>query len=463
MTDVVSPTENAEPQQDALTRSITGRLLFFYVLGDVLGSGIYVLIGAVAGEVGGAFWIAFAVGVSVAAITGLAYAELATKYPKAAGAALYVHKAFGNRPLAFLITVCFLSASFAAAGSLSVGFASYFLELWDVPPTLLVALLFVLVLTIINFIGITESVVVNMVMTLVEVAGLLIVMFIGVWYVAEGKADFGRLTDFETSTTPIFAIVAGVALAFFAMTGFENVANVAEETVNPHRAFPRALIGGMLAAGVIYVLVAIAASLVVDSNKLATSPAALLEVVEADVIPVPLGFMTTLFAVIACIAITNTTLVAVVTQPRILYGMANEDVVPGVFAKLHPSRRSPWVGLVFSALVVVTLLVVGTLVVELGGGLDLISRLATVTVVLLLFIYALVIAAAMKQSGQDETDRTFHAPRWLLVLGLIGNAVLLVYVVVDDPTSVVWCAGLVAIGVVLFLVEHFLNRRSTTS
>ncbi len=460
MTDVVPATGTTAPEREALTRSITGRLLFFYVLGDVLGSGIYVLIGSVAGEVGGAFWIAFAVGVSVAAITGLAYAELATKYPKAAGAALYVHKAFGNRPLAFLVTVCFLSASFAAAGSLSVGFASYFLELWDVPTPLLISLVFLALLTIINFIGITESVVINLVMTLVEIAGLVIVVFIGIWYVVEGNADFGRLTEFETSTTPIFAIVAGVALAFFAMTGFENVANVAEETVDPHRSFPRALIGGMLAAGVIYVLVAMAASIVVGTNKLAGSDAALLEVVRADVIPVPLGFMTTLFAIIACIAITNTTLVAVVTQPRILYGMANEDVVPGVFAKLHPTRRSPWVGLIFSGIVVATLLVIGTLVVEMGGGLDLITRLATVTVVLLLVIYALVIAAAMRLTGNDETDQTFHAPRWLLAIGLLGNVVLLVYVVVDDPTSVLWCAALVAIGGILFVIERFSTRRN---
>lgn len=446
-------------QQVEMTRSITGKLLFFYVLGDVLGSGIYVLIGSVAGEVGGAFWIAFAVGVSVAAITGLAYAELATKYPQAAGAALYVFKAFGNRPLAFLVTVSFLSASFAAAGSLAVGFASYFSQLWEVPPALLVALLFLVVLTIINFIGITESVVINMLMTFVEIAGLVIVIIIGIWYVGQGDADFGRLVEFETHTTPIFAIVAGVALAFFSMTGFENVANVAEETINPQRAFPRALVGGMLTAGVIYVLVSMVASLVVGSDKLATSDAALLEVVKADVIPVPLGFLTTLFAVIACVAITNTTLVAVVTQPRILYGMAREDVVPGVFAKLHPTRRSPWVGLIFSSLVVAMLLIIGTLVVEAGGGIDLISRLATVTVVLLLFIYALVIVAAMRINHRDETSETFRAPRWLLVIGMIGNIILLVYVVVDDPTSLIWCAGLLAVGGVLFLAEHTFGRR----
>lgn len=460
MTDVSTDTASGSSGQVELQRSITGRLLFFYVLGDVLGSGIYVLIGSVAGEVGGAFWIAFAVGVSVAAITGLAYAELATKYPQAAGAALYLYRAFNSRPLAFLVTVSFLSASFAAAGSLSVGFANYFLELWDVPPPLLVGLLFVLVLSIINFIGITESVVINMVMTIVEMSGLVIVIGIGIVFIAKGGADFGRLTEFEAASHPIFAIIAGVALAFFAMTGFENVANVAEETIDPQRAFPRALIGGMVAAGVLYVLVAMVASLVVGSKDLASSDAALLEVVKADVIGVPLGFMTTLFAVIACIAITNTTLVAVVTQPRILYGMAREDVVPGVFAKLHPSRRSPWVGLIFSALVVAALLVIGTLVVEAGGGIDLIARLATVTVVLLLFIYFLVIAAALKLTGRDESADTFRAPRALLYFGLLGNIVLLVYVVVDDPTSLLWCAGLLAVGGVLFCAEYFFGRRN---
>ena len=179
--------------EGGLRRSITGKQLFFYTLGDVLGSGIYVLIGLVAAAVGGAFWIAFAVGVSVAAITGTAYAELVTKYPQAAGAALYVNKAFGSRVLTFLITVSFLSASFAAAGSLAGGFASYFATLWAGPPALLVTLVFILVLSIVNFIGITESVVINMVMAFVEIFGLLIVMVIAIWYIAQGDADFGVL------------------------------------------------------------------------------------------------------------------------------------------------------------------------------------------------------------------------------------------------------------------------------
>ncbi|MDF1602354.1 APC family permease [Nocardioides sp. YIM 152315] len=446
-----------EPDVDesGLKRTITGRQLFFYTLGDVLGSGIYVLIGLVAAAVGGAFWIAFAVGVAIAAITGSAYAELVTKYPKAAGAALYVNKAFGSKALAFLVTVSFLSASFAAAGSLASGFAQYFAELWPGPPALVVMLVFLAALTVINYIGITESVVINMVMAFVEIAGLAIIMFTGAWYLAEGHGNFGELVDFSATGNPALAVLAGVALSFFAMTGFENTANVAEETIDPHRSFPRSLIGGMVVAGVVYVLVSITAALTVPTDTLAGSDAALLEVIEEGILPISTGFMSNLFAVIAMIAITNTTLVAVVTQPRILYGMANEDVVPAVFKRLHSGRRSPWVGLIFSAVVVATLLVVGTALTQAGSGLDLVARLATVTVLFLLFIYALVIVSALKLRGHEEDERTFRANTPLLVVGLVGNIAIFGWSVYDDPTSLLWCAGLVAVGLVLFAIEFF--------
>ena len=458
MTTASPPTEADAPKSE-LKRSITGRLLFFYVLGDVLGSGIYVLIGAVAAAVGGAFWVAFAVGVTVAAITGLAYAELVTKYPQAAGAALYVNKAFRKPILTFLITICMLSASFAASGSLASGFARYFGQLFELPPPLLVTIVFVLVLTAINYIGITESVVANMIMTIVEVSGLVIVMLIGIIYVFQGNANWGALTEFNAEGNPIFAIVAGVALAFFAMTGFENAANVAEETINPSKTFPRALIGGMVAAGVIYVIVAISAALVVPVDTLASAPAALLEVVRAGILPVPVGAMIILFALIAMTAITNTTLVAVVTQSRILYGMSRENIFPKMFRKLHPTRRSPWVALIFQGIVVAVLLTVGALLKLVNPDLDIVATLANVTVVFLLFIYALVIVAALKLRGTEERPDTYRANTPLLYVGIVGNVVLLAYVIIDDPSSLLWVAGLLAVGFVLYLAEYISKKR----
>ena len=216
----------------------------------------------------------------------------------------------------------------------------------------------------------------------------------------------------------------------------------------------------MLVAGIVYVLVSVAAALTVDTATLAGSDAALLEVVEKGILPIDTGFMSDLFVVIAMIAITNTTLVAVVTQPRILYGMANEDVVPDVFARIHSGRRSPWVGLLFSAMVVGSLLIAGTLISEAGASLLLVERLALVTVLFLLFIYMLVIVSALKLRGQDETEETFRANTPLLYVGLLGNAAILGWSVYDDPASLLWCGALIAVGVVLFLIERYLTPDS---
>ena len=168
----------------------------------MLGSGIYVLIGLVAAAVGGAFWIAFALGVTVAAITGAAYAELVTKYPQAAGASLYVNKAFGNTALTFLVTVSFLAASFAATGSLAAGFASYFATLWPVRRRCWCRWCSSALLVVVNFIGITESVVMNMLMTFVEVAGLLIVLVIGICLHRPGQRRLRRADSIDISATP---------------------------------------------------------------------------------------------------------------------------------------------------------------------------------------------------------------------------------------------------------------------
>jgi amino acid transporter len=352
-----------------------------------------------------------------------------------------------------------LSACFAAAGSLATGFAGYFAEVWDAPPALLVSVLFIVALAVVNFLGITESVVANLVMTVIEVSGLLIVLVVGLVQIGQGDAHWGTLVDFKAEGSPVLAVVAGVALGFFAMTGFENAANVAEETIEPHRTFPRALVAGMAGAGLFYVAVAIAAALTVPISTLRDSDAALLEVVKTGVLPIPTGTISTIFACIAMVAISNTTLVSVVTQSRILYGMAREDVVPGVFARLHAGRRSPWVGLVFAAVVVSALLVVGSALHGTGTGLDLVARLAAVTVLLLLVVYVMVIVSALKLRGSDETEHTFRAPTALLVGGLVGNLVLLGYVVYDDPTSLLWCGALLAIGVALFLLEYLFGRR----
>jgi APA family basic amino acid/polyamine antiporter len=457
-------------QHGELKRSITAKQLYFYVVGDVLGSGIYVLVGLVAAAVGGAFWMAFLAGVAIATVTGLAYAELVTKYPQAAGASLYINKAFRSPVLTFFITICMLSANMAAVGSLSSGFVRYFSGIVGIGEdaiwgSTIVALVFLALITGINLIGITESVVANVIMTFIELSGLAIVVVIGIIAWVEGVNDPSVLLQFSVDGGggPVLAVLAGVSLAFFAMTGFENAANVAEETINPSHAFPRALIGGMVTAGIVYVLVSIAAALAVPIETLAGNT--LLEVIRADLFFIPASIMLVVFGIIAMIAISNTALVTVVAQSRILFGMARENIVPVVFAKIHPTRRSPYVALIFGSGIVAALLIIGAAIKSSQGDLpaeeqlDIVDRLATITVVFLLFIYALVIVACLKLRGTDETSDTYRANTPLLILGIIGNLAVLVYTLIDDPDALFWVAGLLAVGLVLFLFQKFFGKQ----
>ena len=474
VSDMATPNDSNVVRHE-LKRSITAKQLYFYVVGDVLGSGIYVLVGLVAAAVGGAFWMAFLAGVAIATITGLAYAELVTKHPQAAGASLYINKAFRSPVLTFFITICMLSANMAAVGSLASGFVRYFGGLIGLPAdaiwaAALIAIIFVAIITAINLIGISESVIVNVVMTFIEISGLVIVVIIGIIALVERVTDPSVLLQFNAeggAGSSILAVLAGVSLAFFAMTGFENAANVAEETIDPSHAFPRALIGGMLTAGVIYVLVSVAAALAVPIKTLAGKT--LLEVIRADLFFIPAAIMLVVFGVIAMIAISNTTLVTVVAQSRILYGMARENVVPAIFARVHPTRRSPYVALLFGSGIVAALLVVGAAI---RGGqaslpaeeqLDIVNRLATITVVFLLFIYALVIVACLKLRGKDETKDTYRANTPLLIVGIVGNLAVLAYTLINDPDALFWVAGLLAVGLVLYLMQNFFGKKPVGS
>ncbi|HEX5985504.1 MAG TPA: APC family permease [Nocardioides sp.] len=429
-----------------LARNMTAALLFFYVLGDVLGSGIYALIGLVADEVGGAFWTAFALGVGVALITGLAYAELVTRYPVAAGAALYIAKAFRNDFFTFVVTYCMLAAIVTASGALALTFGGdYFKEFVDWP-TLLVAVAFVAVLSFINFRGISETAKTNAVMTFIELTGLLIVIATGIAVIFTGDAQYGQVVDFKGDRSVVLAILGGAALSFFAMTGFENAANVAEETKNATKVFPKALLGGMAVAGLLYVLVALSTSLVAPHDKVAGSEGALLEVVREGPFPIPLWF----FAAIALVAVTNTCLVTMVTQSRILYGMAQEGAIPEVFAKVHSKRKTPWVGIAFTFVMVVGLLV--------AAGAE-VATLASASVVFLLFIYGLVIIACLKLRREESEPASFRAPTLLLYVGILGNAGLLFYTILDDPSLLVYCGALLAVGLVLWAANHMHGRR----
>src|SRR5687767_840021 len=175
-----------------LKRVISSRMLLLFVVGDVLGAGIYALVGEVGGRVGGAIWTAFAAALALALFTAFAYAELVTKYPRAAGAALYVNKAFRRPFVTFLVAFAVMCSGLASAATLSRAFGGDYLSEFVDLPIVLVALVFLVVMAAINFRGIAESVKLNVVLTIIELAGLLLVVIIGAAFLFDGGGDAGR-------------------------------------------------------------------------------------------------------------------------------------------------------------------------------------------------------------------------------------------------------------------------------
>ncbi|MGE8590967.1 MAG: APC family permease, partial [Alcaligenes sp.] len=214
-----------------LKRVMGAKLLLLFIVGDILGTGVYALTGQVAAEVGGAAWLPFLVAFGVALLTALSYLELVTKYPKAAGAALYVHKAFGVHFLTFIVCFTVMSSGLTSAATASQAFAANLFAAFGIKAEkswiTFGALGFMLLVMLVNLRGAAESVKANVVLTLIELSGLLMVILLGFYAMAGGQADFSRVIAFDTpeDKSVFLAVTSATALAFFAMVGFEDSVN----------------------------------------------------------------------------------------------------------------------------------------------------------------------------------------------------------------------------------------------
>src|SRR5690606_11932018 len=318
--------------QPELKKAITPKLLLLFIVGDILGTGVYSLTGKVAGEVGGAGWLPILIAFAVAMVSALSYVEMVTKYPQAAGAALYVHKAFGIHFLTFMVTFAVLSSGITSASTSAIFLSENVLKAFALEEPLgdsagavatTIALVFLALVALINLRGVSESVKANVVLTCIELTGLALVIVVGFFAVGQGKADLSRVVLFETQDDKGICrgVIGATALAFFSMVGFEDSVNMAEETVDPVKNFPRALIAGLSVTGVIYVLISILAVAVVPIGQLTESTTPLLEVVKVGAPAIPID---TIFAFISIFAVANTVLINMMMASRLLYGMAKQ-------------------------------------------------------------------------------------------------------------------------------------------
>jgi basic amino acid/polyamine antiporter, APA family len=422
-----------------LRRAIGSRLLTVFIVGDILGAGIYALVGEVGAEVGGAIWTSFMAAFVLAVFTAFAYAELVSKYPRAAGAALYTHRAFKAPFFTFVVAFAVMSSGIASASTLARAFAGDYLGEFVELPLVLAAIGLILIVAAINLRGISESIWVNVVLTAIEVTGLILIVAIGAAALGEGSGDFSRNFEFKEGESVFLAIVGGTALAFYAMIGFEDSVNVAEETKRPSRAFPRALFAGLAIAGLLYLLVTLTASYVVPTDRLAGSDAPLLEVVEAG----PLGISTELFSFIALMAVANSALINMIMASRIVYGMADQGIVAGLFARVLPGRRTPVAAIAFTTAVAVVLVSTGDL-----------ESLADTTVLLLLFVFTVVNVSVLVLRREEVGHDHFRGPALFPVLGALVSVALIVDTALDDIATFGRAAALLAVGVGLWVLNR---------
>jgi APA family basic amino acid/polyamine antiporter len=431
-----------------LRRGIGPWLLLFFVLGDIVGAGIYALVGEVGGLVGGAIWTAFLCAFVLAIFTASSYAELVTKYPRAGGSATYVNNAFRRPFVSFMVAFAVMASGITSASTLTLAFSGDYLAQFINVPIIGAAVVFMLLITAINFYGISESVRINVILTCVEITGLILIILIGIAALGGGTGDPGRAFEFKEGTSVLSAILAGTVLAFYALIGFDDSVNVAEETQHPSRNYPRAIFGALLLAGVIYLLVTFTTSMVVPTGALAESSGPLLEVVERG----PIGIPTQLFAAIALLAVSNGALINMIMASRIVYGMGDQGVMPTVFSNVHPGRRTPWVSIIFTAAIALVVLV------TIGRNDEALSTLGSTTVVLLLLAFVMVNISVLVLRRDEVGHEHFRAPTAFPILGAVVASALLIYQAASDITVFGLAAALLGLGVVLYGVNVLVKR-----
>ena len=433
-----------------LKRGIGRVLLLFFVVGDIVGAGIYALVGEVGAITGGAIWTAFLSAFVLAAFTAASYVELVTKYPRAGGSATYAHNAFGTPFVSFIVAFAVAASSITSASVLTLAFSGDYLSQFVNVPILLAAVVFLIVVSFINFYGISESVRINVVLTCVELFGLFLIILIGVLALGGGTVDIGRAFTFGggSAGAAIPAILAGTVLAFYALIGFDDAVNVAEEVQSPSRSYPFAIFGGLALAGIIYLLVTITASMVVPTGALAASDGPLLEVVERGTLPIS----TTFFAAIALLAVSNGALINLIMASRVVYGMGDQDVLPRIFATVHPGRRTPWISILFVGLI--TLILILTV----GRNDDALSTLSSTTVVLLLSAFVVVNVSVLVLRRDRVDHEHFRTPTALPILGIAISVALLIYTAVTNLPVFGLAGLLIGVGVVLYVINVFAKR-----
>jgi len=405
---VEEPTPRGQ-EAPALRRALSLPVLTFYGLGTIVGAGIYVLVGKVAGIAGMYTPVAFLLAAIAAFLTAFTYAELSARYPKSAGEPLYVAEGLGARRLSILVGLMIVATGLVSSATIANGFVGYLHVFVDVPRPIAIAAL-VLVLGGLAFWGIAESAWVATITTVFEIGGLVLIIVVSGESLGTLPQRAGEIVP-PAEAAAWGSIVLAAFLAFYAFIGFEDMVNVAEEVKDPVRNMPRAIILASVAATALYILIALVAVLSLPLAELAASdaPLALLYTRATGRDPVVIG-------VVSLFAVVNGALIQIIMAARVLYGMSRQGWIHAAFGKVHRRTRTP---------VTATLLVAGgVLVLALAVPL---VQLAKATSFVILVVFVLVHAALLnlKRRRVPPPAGATVCPAWIPVAGILVSLALL--------------------------------------
>ncbi|CAA9889274.1 Amino acid permease-associated protein [Candidatus Methylobacter favarea] len=420
----------------SLKRHITLWPLVLYGVGDILGAGIYGLVGKAAGQMGNAVWMAFIVSMIAASFTGLSYASLGSRYPRAGGASYVTHKAFRSNFLAYAVGLAVLASGLTSMATACRVFAGYFSGLFPLFSVPVIIIGFALSLTIIIFIGIRETIWANSFLAAIEICGLLFIILMGSSFV--GSINYLDATTVQNPAgdLAIPLLLSGAVLTFYSFVGFEDILNVSEEIVEPRRTLPKGLLLSVAVASLIYMSISIVAVSVIPAAELALSKQPLVDVI-GKAAP---WFPPEAFSLIALMAVSNTALLNYVMGSRLLYGMSSQGLMPKFLAVVHPKRLTPHRAIL--------ILLVVLLILALSGD---ISDLARATSVLLLVCFSLMNLALILLQRKDQVKGRFEVPAFIPAAGLVVCMAMLTQA--NSKELLIAGGILVFIGLLYFFVK----------
>jgi APA family basic amino acid/polyamine antiporter len=404
--------------------------LVMYGVGDMVGAGIYGTVGDAAVQMGNAVWLSFVVSMVAAVLTGLSYACLASRYPRAAGAAYVTQRAFHAPFISYLIGLMVTASGLTSMATstnlftrtvlgLTVAQPDAAMQSW---PWFLVALSFLGLLTFVNFWGIRQSMWANILCTLVETGGLLFIIAIGVryWggvdYLETPRATFGAEGAVLDHGLGLGMVLAGSVLTFFSFIGFEDMLNVSEEVRQPRRTMPRGIVLAQLVTTILYIGVAVTAVSVIPHEQFAQRDLSPLARVTQAAAP---WLHPRTFDFVTLFAVSNTVLINYIMGSRLLYGMARQGLMPAVLGRIHPTRHTPHVAILVLLGVV--------LVLAMSGGADAVRQLADATALLLLCSFIVVnTSLIVLKLRPGEAPGDFEVPIVVPALGVLVNATMII-------------------------------------